>query len=56
MQTLAELILEAANQFGVPAGLLEKVLNIERVHLYITESSRQSVRQLLRELLQHEVE
>jgi len=56
MQTLAELILEAANKFGVPGGLLEKVLNIERVNLYITESSRQSVRQLLRELLQREVE
>ena len=53
-ETLADLLKEAAIQFNVPLDLLNRILNEERIHLYLAASSRQNVRRRLREIIQEE--
>jgi hypothetical protein len=53
-ETLSDLLKEAANKFDVPLELLNKVLNEERIHLYLASSSRQNARRRLREIIQEE--
>jgi hypothetical protein len=54
-ETLADLLKEAADTFNVPLKLLNEILLEERIHLYLAQSSRQSVRKRLREIIQEEV-
>jgi len=51
-ETLADLLKEAADKFDVPLKLLTEVLLEERIHLYLAQSSRQSVRKRMREVMQ----
>jgi hypothetical protein len=53
-ETLDDLLKEAASRFNVPLDLLKKILEQERIHLYLAESSRQNVRKRLREIIQEE--
>ena len=53
-ETLADLLKEASNKFDVPLKLLTEILLEERIHLYLAQSSRQSVRRRLREIIQEE--
>lgn len=53
-ETLADLLKEAATKFNVPLELLDDILLEERIHLYLAQSSRQSVRKRLREIIQEE--
>ncbi len=51
-ETLADLLEEAAGTFNVPIKLLYEILQEERIHLYLAQSSRQSIRKRLREIVQ----
>lgn len=51
-ETLADLLKEAADRFTVPLKLLNEILLEERSHLYLAQSSRQSIRKRLREIIQ----
>ncbi len=53
-ETLDDLLKEAAHSFNVPIDLLKKILEQERIHLYLADSSRQNVRKRLREIIQEE--
>jgi hypothetical protein len=54
MESLSELLDEAASKFGVRRKLLERIVHIERVSLYLIESSKQSVHNQIRQLVQDE--
>jgi len=54
-ETLTDLLKEAAETFNVPLKLLNEILLEERIHLYLAQSSRQSVRKRLLEVIQEEV-
>lgn len=51
-ESLADLLKGASKTFDVPIDLLNKILNEERIHLYLASSSRQSVRKRIREIIQ----
>jgi len=53
-ETLADLLKEASRKFDIPLKLLTEMLLEERIHLYLAQSSRQSVRRRLREIIQEE--
>jgi hypothetical protein len=53
-ETLADLLKEASSKFDIPLKLLTEMLLEERIHLYLAQSSRQSVRRRLREIIQEE--
>jgi hypothetical protein len=56
METLEELIRQASIKMEVSEKVLFRLLNKERVHLYLAESSRQSLYRNLREVIQQSVE
>ena len=56
METLEELIRQASLKMDVSEKVLLRLLNKERVHLYLAESSRQSLYRNLREVIQQSVE
>lgn len=53
MDTLADLLDEAADKFGIRRSTLEKILSLERANLYM-KTSRTSSRKRLREIVQEE--
>jgi hypothetical protein len=53
-ETLADLLKEASDKFNIPLKLLTAMLYEERIHLYLAQSPRQSVRKRLREIIQEE--
>ena len=54
LEKLSDMLEEEAKKNGIQLKLLTQLLNIERIHLYISEESRQSVLNKLRNTIQEE--
>jgi len=53
-ESLADLLKEASVEFNIPIKILTEMLLEERIHLYLAQTSRQSIRKRLREIIQEE--
>lgn len=54
VDSLSDLLDQAEAEFGLRRRLIDRVVGVERVNLYLIESSKQSVRNRIRELIQEE--
>jgi hypothetical protein len=53
---LKDLLEKASEKYAVPLPLLEKILDTERVGLYLFESSRSTVIENIRKMMQEETQ